>query len=469
MDLSLKVAVFYIITSYLAYIVTFVLYRTWYPSLRNIPGPESPSWLYGNIPQLVFAKCYGDHEFQWQKCIRENVQTEGMPGDKLFTSDPVALKYVFKNNRIFTKGYYHRQLVWMLMGEWSIFRIFHDVHARIRPVLNTAFSQARIQHTFPTLRGVSMRVTDKLEEIIGSNTSNVQVVNIYHLLQHATADVVAEVKENEKRNYSTKLSADELKDQIPTMLIAGQDTTGNSLAFAILELARHPEWQGKIREEILQLQGDLNCSSLDKLVYLNAHIKETLRYHPILPNTERLATEDTFLPLSKPIKTNSGHTLTQLHIKKGQLVTIGLASYNRDPDIWGNDAHCFDPYRWIDERSTKLPGGTSFGPYANIASFIGGPHTCLGWRLALLGMQVILADLVSKFSFEEAGDVVIRPCVAVTMQPVSEKGLPHLPLRVKKRLDHKHDLPNSVTALSSCSVPAYYEINNLKNDFLHIQ
>ncbi|ESK92825.1 cytochrome p450 [Moniliophthora roreri MCA 2997] len=536
--LSPTTVALYGVVSYIVYVAVSILYRSFDAPLHYIPGPKPSSWLYGNIPDLVFTENYGDHEFRWQKTFGRTYKLKGCMGeDKLFTSDPAALKYIFKNNHIFTRGHYHQHLVWMLMGEWSLFRISHDVHRRIRAIANSAFSQTRLQGVFPIVRSISRKFTDKLDEKLDSTPSQDSVIDVYHLIQHATSDVVAEammgyhfnavetdggdevsrihqniilisssktntalladslfgfiprlllrasvnlptatfavlrryrsvmsewsgmlykqkldnlrlgldkdvdllsafVEDNEAVQRDVKISPEEIKHQITSMLVAGQDTTGNTITFALLEFARHPEWQDKVRQEILQMEGDLSYSNLDKLVYLNAHIKETLRYHPALPNTERLAVEDTVLPLSTPVKTKDRSMITEIPVRKGQLVYGGLASYNRDPEIWGADAHTFDAYRWIDDRMNHVKEtGTSFGPYANVSSFIGGPHVCLGWRLAISEMQVMLADLLSRFAFEAVEGVVVRPSVAVTMQPVSEKGLPHLPLRVK-RLEH---------------------------------
>ncbi|KAI3607135.1 cytochrome p450 [Moniliophthora roreri] len=157
----------------------------------------------------------------------------------------------------------------------------------------------------------------------------------------------------------------------------------------------------------LDPQGSIAYINLDKL--------EIICYHPIISHNERLAAQDTVLPLLEPIKTLDGRTLTALPIKKGQLVYCGLASYNRRLDIWGDDVEIFDPYRWIDDRSKRVMTGTSFGPFANLAPFIGGPQACLGWRFAIMEMQAMLADLLARFSFKTVEGVMIRPCMAATM------------------------------------------------------
>ncbi|KAF9259678.1 cytochrome P450 [Marasmius fiardii PR-910] len=220
---------------------------------------------------------------------------------------------------------------------------------------------------------------------------------------------------NQKRE---PLSHDSIREQTPTLLVAGQDTTANALAWAFVELASRPEWQDQIRREILEAQNTGTDLRFNKLDYLNAHIKETLRFRSPIPLTERVAFENTVLPLSQPLTTTSGHVITELPIQKGQTIYLGLASYNRNPHVWGADASSFDPMRWIDGRydSANLP---AIGPYSNLASFLGGGRVCLGWRLGILEMQVVLFELLSKFrfSFNPEQEKDLTSSFAITLLP----------------------------------------------------
>ncbi|KAK1235019.1 hypothetical protein PQX77_001773 [Marasmius sp. AFHP31] len=256
---------------------------------------------------------------------------------------------------------------------------------------------------------------------------------------HGTATMQDSMKERER------LTFEEIAHQTATMLVSGQDTTGNTLAWALFEFAKRPEWQEKVRQEIIKADATGTAPNSDKLDYLNAHIKETLRWYPSAPYADRVAYEDTVLPLSQPLTTTSGRVITQLPIRKGQTIYLGLGSFNRNPDIWGPDANVFDPSRWIQcngRSEVKIAGG-SFSPYANLSSFGGGVRVCLGltsnvffgsWRLAILELQIVLAELISKFrfSFEPGDESFIQSALAVTILPRdSQTGRPSLPLKAE--------------------------------------
>ncbi|KAJ7629465.1 cytochrome P450 [Mycena polygramma] len=220
------------------------------------------------------------------------------------------------------------------------------------------------------------------------------------------------------------MNEQEIAAQTAIFLIASQDTTENTLAFALYELAKHLKFQEQLRNEILGTTHSTE-SGYDNVPLLNAFIKETLRLHPIVPLSDQIAVEDTVLPLGTGIVTATGEYITSLPVKKGQLVTLGIASYQRLPSIWGSEAEEFNPARWLEGSAYK---GEAFGPYANLLSFLGGPHVCIG----LLEMQTIIAEVVSNFSLALPEDSDIRPCYANTLMPVNGQGEKGAPLIIKR-------------------------------------
>ncbi|KAF8187881.1 cytochrome P450 [Mycena galopus ATCC 62051] len=228
------------------------------------------------------------------------------------------------------------------------------------------------------------------------------------------------------------LSDEDLVNQIAVILIAGQETVTNTIAFGLLELARHPELQDKIRAEIHSTVGDtVHNVAYDAMPLLNAFIKETLRLYPAEALRDTVATQDTIIPLAKSIITTTGECLNQIPIRKGQLVTMAIASYQRLTPHWGNDTHQFNPSRWLDGETYQ---GEAVGPYANLLTFFGGPHACLGYRFAVSEMQMLFCELVRKFSFAEPNEEPIRPQMMTTLQPIDSQGKRALPLCITRIL-----------------------------------
>ncbi|KAK0215088.1 cytochrome P450 [Armillaria fumosa] len=234
------------------------------------------------------------------------------------------------------------------------------------------------------------------------------------------------VKANASRNAKTRLPEDELLAQMNTIILAGHETTANTLCFGLLEFCRHPEIQQKLRREIHSTERtirnngrtEFTSSDLDSMPYLCAVVKETLRYHPAVYHVSRVSAQDDVLPLSKPITTTSGKILHELPIPKGLQIFSSVAAYNRNKDIFGEDADVFNPERWLRE---SVPSTTvSLGVYGSLFTFTGGARSCIGWRFAVLEMQMFLIQLMGSFEFSMTGDKDIHREATLVMIPTTE-------------------------------------------------
>ncbi|KAF7372983.1 Cytochrome P450 [Mycena sanguinolenta] len=230
------------------------------------------------------------------------------------------------------------------------------------------------------------------------------------------------VKANTLKDGAPKMTSLELAHQIPTAVVAGQGGTATTLVWALYELAKNPDFQNKLRAEISEAgppDGELSYADLERMPLLNALVKEVLRFHAGLPVSERVATKDTVLQLSQPITSTTGEQLSSVAIKKGQFIFSALWSYNRLTTIWGPDAHEFKPSRWLEGTPYR---GQAMGPYSNLLTFLQGPRMCIGWRFAITEVQVIITELVKRYSFELPPNVDIHCNVAVTLIPVTVDG-----------------------------------------------
>ncbi|KAF7298528.1 hypothetical protein MIND_00799400 [Mycena indigotica] len=226
----------------------------------------------------------------------------------------------------------------------------------------------------------------------------------------------------------TGIKEKDIPVHVRSMLMAGDRTTGDTLSWAMYQIARLPEFQASLRKEARAAQMSGEEIDYDKLPLLNAFLYEILRYYPALPLADRIAVEDFVLPLSKPVITKSGASITQLPIQKGQDIYLALASYHRMKSIWGEDAHEFRPSRWME---AEPPGnGLGMGQHGALLAFLAGHGICIGYRLAMLNIQVLVSTLVAKFAFALPEDDSVRPSFVITLVPKTGDGKSALPVVV---------------------------------------
>ncbi|KAJ7223677.1 cytochrome P450 [Mycena haematopus] len=221
------------------------------------------------------------------------------------------------------------------------------------------------------------------------------------------------------RGQFGKLSDEQILDN---ECMVGHETTAGSLAFILWELARQPAIQNRLRAEVLSYRRDLSYDDIQKLEFLDAVVKEGLRLHPASPQTERLALQDDVVPLSESLP-GIGATF---RVKKGQVIHIPFTPMHTNPAVWGPSAAVFNPARWLQPRDpASLPHG-----WSGLLTFCDGPRNCLGWRLAVLELKIILATLVRSIVFSDVG-VHVEEKISPTLQPVVGGKGGNLPLRLK--------------------------------------
>ncbi|KAL0955433.1 hypothetical protein HGRIS_001678 [Hohenbuehelia grisea] len=223
-----------------------------------------------------------------------------------------------------------------------------------------------------------------------------------HLQGKGAKDIMSLlVRANASEDPRTQLSNAELYAQMRTLMLAGHETTASTLSWALLELSKNQEVQRRLRAEIWEKEEEiggreLRPADVDSMPYLNAVLKETLRFHPVSPLNHRMSGRDDVLPLSKPIMGTNGEEIHKLPIPKGMRLVLSIAAYNRNKDVFGEDADVFNPDRWL---SGDLTSSVNVGVYSNLLTFAGGIRACIGFRFALVELQAFLAEVVGKFEF----------------------------------------------------------------------
>lgn len=150
---------------------------------------------------------------------------------------------------------------------------------------------------------------------------------------------------------------------------------------ALYELSKHPEALRKLQKEIKDIydqRAPISSDSLNRMEWLNAILKETLRMY----NPEMLAE-------FKRALTN--HKVGDIKIKKGTLVSTCFATSCFDSEYF-EDPFTFKPQRWIDGFvKNELYVFTPFGT---------GPRSCIGQQLTMVIAKIVLSEFVKRFDFK---------------------------------------------------------------------
>ncbi|KAF7342549.1 Cytochrome P450 4F12 [Mycena sanguinolenta] len=174
-----------------------------------------------------------------------------------------------------------------------------------------------------------------------------------------------------------------------------------SLTWALIELAKQPDKQTKLREELVKF-GPVD-PTWDELVsglpYLDSVVLEILRLHPPVTETTREAMVDDVLPLAQPVTTALGTVVDRVVIPKGSIVTVPIRSIHRSEAFWGQNAKDFAPERWLTLGADPIRAKEIQG-HRHLLTFLEGPRTCLGKSFALAEFKAVLSVLIKNFTFE---------------------------------------------------------------------
>ncbi|KAL8952040.1 MAG: hypothetical protein Q9222_002027 [Ikaeria aurantiellina] len=188
-----------------------------------------------------------------------------------------------------------------------------------------------------------------------------------------------------------------------SMVVAGSDTVAPALVFIFYHLARYPATTERLRQELRSLDCLNNISQLVSLPYLSAFINETLRLFPTTPTggyreapPEGLHVGGQFIPGGTTIVApayNIGRREPKspritIHQSTWAEILLADSAYFDSPDD-------FVPERWLDQ-SHMVYNKRAFAPFKQ------GRHGCVGKKLALAELSLVVASLVSKYSIKFA-------------------------------------------------------------------
>ncbi|XP_058583604.1 cytochrome P450 4F2 isoform X2 [Neofelis nebulosa] len=178
-----------------------------------------------------------------------------------------------------------------------------------------------------------------------------------------------------------QLSDEDIRAEADTFMFGGHDTTASGLSWVLYNLAKHPEYQERCRQEVQELLRDrepkeIEWDDLAQLPFLTMCIKESLRLHPPVTVVSRCCTQDVVLPDGRVIP-------------KGVICLVSIFGTHHNPSVWP-DPEVYNPFRF-DPENIKERSSLAFIPFS------AGPRNCIGQTFALTEIKVVLALTLLRF------------------------------------------------------------------------
>ncbi|KAK7678132.1 hypothetical protein QCA50_018925 [Cerrena zonata] len=291
------------------------------------------------------------------------------------------------------------------------------------------------------LKNVVLKMDSEAKNIYTDKKTSLQVGEESVLRQVGEGKDIMSIllRANGAASEEDRLSEDEVIGQMSLLVMAGTDTTSNSLTQIMQLLAEKPDIQDKLRTEIKKAQEehgeDIPYDTLVSLPYLDSICRETLRLFPPVSYLFREAQKDIVMPLSEPIHCVDGTTMSEIPVPAGTTVIVAIRPSNLNKELWGDDVLEFKPERWLSPLPSVVTEARIPGVYSNLMTFNGGGRACIGFKFSQLEMKVVLAILVSSFKVSLAKNAkdVVWNVAGVRYPTVGKNSLqPAFPLTVER-------------------------------------
>ncbi|PIA32656.1 hypothetical protein AQUCO_04400087v1 [Aquilegia coerulea] len=195
-------------------------------------------------------------------------------------------------------------------------------------------------------------------------------------------DILLELKDS--GDTKIQITIANIKALFLDLVVAGTDTTATTVEWAMAEIMNHPEIMKKLQEELVTVVGEngmVEESHIPQLTYLEAVIKETFRFHSVVP----------FLVPRRPSESCivGGYT-----IPKGTQILVNARALQIDPEMWENPLE-FQPDRFLKSTTKWDYSGNNF----NFLPFGSGRRMCAGSSLVERTVPYALASLLHSFNW----------------------------------------------------------------------
>jgi cytochrome P450 len=193
------------------------------------------------------------------------------------------------------------------------------------------------------------------------------------------------------------LSREDIRDEVMTLVLAGHETTANTLTWALILLSRFPAARDRLAVELEDVLGDRDPAAADveALMWTQAVVSEAMRLYPPAWTIERDAVV--------------ADNIAGVQISPGDTVAISPYLLHRNAEFWPNPEG-FDPRRFLPDAAARRTR-YAFLPFG------GGRRICVGAGLAQLEATLALATLARSARVDLLPGVSVSARAAITLHP----------------------------------------------------
>lgn len=235
------------------------------------------------------------------------------------------------------------------------------------------------------------RIKDRLDTIVDG------LIELHRQGGGAAGDIVHRLLAARDEDDREGMSQAQIRDEVITLMLAGHETSATALTWTFYQLAQHADVEAELVAELERELGGrpATCADLPRLPYLKQVVQESMRLYPPVWGIARRATEETEF---------GGY-----RIPAGAYLSITMYALHRHPAYWP-DPERFDPERFAPARS-KSRHSYAYLPFA------AGPRACIGAGMAMLEIQLVLAQLLQRFRVRPLAGHPVVPLPVVTFKP----------------------------------------------------
>ncbi|MBA0647544.1 hypothetical protein Goklo_015393 [Gossypium klotzschianum] len=297
----------------------------------------------------------------------------------------------------FGSNYLEGEKIFAMLNKLKIL-VSQNIHKTAIPFINKLWKPADMLESEKLEKGIQdcvMEMIKKREDKVVSGEADSFGTDFLGLLVNAYHDL----------DDKNRVSLEDLVGECKTIYYAGRENVNSLLAWIVLHLAIHGDWQEKARREVIDIFGNQNphLEGIAKLKIMTMIINETLRLY------------------------GPSHGLPRTVAREGQLgkfilpADIDILSLNigphRDPHLWGDDVHLFKPERFAEGIAKATNYTATNYTAAAFFPFGLGPRSCVAMTLATIETKIALSMILQRYTITISPTYVHSPIAIITIQP----------------------------------------------------